>query len=303
MAWPSMNVTDWLDTCETIHMWTQIIGKVRLKREAPVNHWWHVALYVTPSGLTTSAFPVGERMLELAFDFQKHTLNAIMSDGTRGSLALKSQPIAEFYARAMDWLEGLDARTAIVRKPNEVDPAIPFDRDMVHGAYEPPQAERFLQTLVQADRVLKRFRTSFIGKASPVHFFWGSFDLAVTRFSGRTAPLHPGGIPNLPDSVAREAYSHEVSSAGFWPGNRQFPEALFYSYAYPEPDRFKDAAVQPVSGRYDKTLREFVLPYEAVRSSSDPDRHVLDFLESTYSAAADLGAWNRQALERPAFTW
>jgi hypothetical protein len=298
--WPRLPYDAWADVYATLHLWTQIVGKVRLSRTPWINHSWHVPLYVTASGLTTSPVPDGGRTFQIDFDFLDHTLVIATSDGAERVLPLRAQTVADFHGELLGELEGLGIGVSIHGRPNEVEEAIPFAEDRTHAAYEPDAAERFWRTLVQSDRLLQRFRAPFTGKCSPVHFFWGSFDLAVTRFSGRPAPPHPGGIPNLPDWIAREAYSHEVSSAGYWPGGGPHPFPLYYSYAYPEPPGFASADI-PVDGAFYSTeLREFVLPYDAVREAADPDRALLAFLESTYAAAASLGGWDRKALERPA---
>ena len=297
-VWPSLTFADWRDTCATLHLWSQVVGKVRLVQSPWVNHSWHVPLYVTPRGLTTSTMWHGTRAFAITFDFVDHRLIVETSDGGARVLPLRPQTVADFYAAVMAALAELGVPVRIHTTPNEIPDAIPFEQDRVHAAYDPAAAARFWRALVQVARVFGVFRARFIGKCSPVHFFWGSFDLAVTRFSGRAAPPHPGGVPNMPDWVAREAYSHEVSSAGFWPGNVTYPEAVFYSYAYPEPHGFRDAPVQPAAARFDTTLGEFVLPYDAVRTSADPDAALLAFLQSTYEAAAERAAWDRAALER-----
>jgi hypothetical protein len=276
----------------------QIAGKVRLRLEPLVNHWWNVPLYVTARGLTTSMMPYsGGRSFEMTFDFIDSVLRIDGCDGETGHIALAPMSVAAFYAEVMKTLDGLDFHVRINPMPNEIPDAVPFDRDTVHASYDRAAAERFWRVLQQADRLCKEFRCEFVGKASPVHFFWGSFDLAFTRFSGRTAPAHPGGIPNMPDWVTREAYSHEVHSVGFWPGGYGL-DAVFYAYMYPTPDAFADANVQPQSASWNAQLREFVLPYEDVRTSSDPDDAVLQFFRSTYEAGATLANWNRPALER-----
>jgi hypothetical protein len=297
-AWPILPFAEWRDTYATLHMWTQIVGKVRLAQTPWVNHSWSVTLYVTSRGLTTSPIPHGTRTFAIDFDFVDHQLIVESSDGARRTLPLAPRSVAEFYAELMRLLTDLGLPVHIHTKPNEVEPAIPFPRDREHATYVAEHAHRFWRALVQADRVLKAFRTRFIGKNSPVHFFWGSFDLAVTRFSGRPAPPHPGGVPNLPDAIAREAYSHEVSSCGFWPGGDVLPMPVFYAYAYPEPDGFRDAAVAPAGAFYSAELREFLLPYDEVRTAAAPDEVLLAFLQSTYEAAASRGHWDRTALER-----
>jgi hypothetical protein len=295
-VWPELPYRAWQGTAATLQLWTQIAGKIRLALTPWTNHSWHVPLYVTVRGLSTSPIPAEYEMLEIEFDFIKHQLVARMSDGREGPIALEPQSVAEFYQRMMALMAQLGVKVHVNEIPNELPNPIAFSQDQLHRSYDADAAHRFWRILIQADRVLKLFRSGYLGKASPVHFFWGSFDLAVTRFSGRRAPLHPGGVPHLPDAVAREAYSHEVSSAGFWPGNDVFPQAAFYSYAYPEPPGFRDSAV--TSGAYfDKNLGEFILPYDVVRSAADPDAVLLDFLASTYTAAANAGHWDRAALE------
>ena len=295
-TWPSLPFTAWKDTCVTLHMWTQVVGKIRLALAPWTNHSWHVTLYLTARGLTTSPIPYGRRIFEIQFDFIDHHLRIVTADGQLEQIPLESRTVADFYRRVMAVLKDMGIVVHINTTPNEVVDAIPFEKDEIHRAYNPAQANRFWRVLVQADRVLKEFRARFCGKCSPVHFFWGSFDLAVTRFSGRPAPPHPGGIPNLPDAVTREAYSQEVSSIGFWPGNEQMPEAIFYSYAYPEPAGFGAAKVQPDSAAYNSQLKEFVLPYEKMRTASNPDEVLLQFAQSTYDAASTLGKWEREAL-------
>ncbi|HLI98038.1 MAG TPA: DUF5996 family protein [Candidatus Baltobacteraceae bacterium] len=296
--WPALPYAEWKDTLETLHMWLQIIGKIRMRQEPHLNHWWEVALYVTARGLTTTPMPYKDlRTFQIDFDFIDHVLSLQDCDGETTSFALEPMPVAHFYVKVMESLRSIGVDLAIRTEPNEVANAIPFDLDYTHASYDRTYAHRFWRVLLQADRLFKLFRARFIGKVSPVHLFWGAPDLAVTRFSGRRAPPHPGGIPNLPDWVTQDAYSHEVSSAGFWPGGPS-ADACFYSYAYPEPQGFAQAQVRPSSGYYDKQFREFVLPYETVRKSGDPDEELLAFLQSTYDAAADLGKWNRVELER-----
>lgn len=297
--WPALPLDAWRDTYATLHRWLQIVGKVRLTQSPWVNHGWHVTLYVTPRGLTTGAIPHGTRTFSIDFDFISHTLDIRASDGACGGFALHAQPVADFYAQLMAELTRLGLPVRINRLPNEIPDAIPFDEDRTHAAYDTDYAQRFWRVLAQVDRVLKIFRAEFRGKASPVHVFWGALDIAVSRFSGRVAPPHPGGIPNLPDAITREAYSHEVCSCGFWPGDGiGYP--AFYAYIYPEPDGFSAARVAPSRAYYHTALREFVLPYEAVRESAAPDATLLTFLRSTYVAAADAARWDRAALERPA---
>ncbi len=278
-------------------MWTQIVGKIRLALGPWINHSWGVALYVSARGLTTSPMPYHNRVFEIEFDFNRHELDVVTSDGASRVIKLQPRSVAEFYRELMDTLHQLGIEVEIGMIPNEVQEAIPFDRDEKHAAYDPEYANRFWRVLLQVDRIFKEFRARFCGKCSPVHFFWGSFDLAVTRFSGRTAPPHPGGIPHLPDAITREAYSHEVSSLGFWPGNEQVPTALFYSYAYPQPTGFADAQVKPPGASFHAQLREFILPYDDVRRAESPDRAILDFAQSTYDAASTLANWDRAAFE------
>ncbi len=296
--WPALPLEAWGDTCATLHLWTQIVGKIRLARCAGVNHSWHVTLYVTARGLTTLPMPYGDRTFQIDFDFIDHRLTVQSSDGRAGGFALQPQSVATFYGRLMYEMARLDLHVAIHKKPNEVSDPVPFDQDESHATYDRDYANRFWRVLVQADRALKLFRARFIGKCSPVHYFWGAPDLAVTRFSGRRAPQHPGGIPNLPDSVTREAYSHEVSSCGFWPGGGPIPYPAFYAYAYPEPAGFAQSPVAPDAAFYSADLREFILPYDAVRQSESPDDTLLEFLQTTYEAAAALAKWDRAALER-----
>jgi hypothetical protein len=298
-ALPELSYQGWKGTYETLHMWMQIVGKVRLARMPWLNHTWQVTLYPTVSGLTTGRMPYDDEALEIEFDFIAHELNIRTSRGDRGVIQLVPMSVAEFHAALMNALSTLRMPVSIYRRPCEVANPLPFDEDDVHRSYDAECATRCWRILCWSTDVLNRFRSRYYGKASPVHFFWGSFDLAVTRFSGRIAPPHPGGIPNLPDRVTRDAYSHEVSSAGFWPGGEVAAYPLFYSYAYPEPGGFAEAPVEPRSARYDASLREFVLPYDEVRLAEDPERMLLAFLQSTYVAAADLGGWNRVALEVP----
>jgi hypothetical protein len=289
---------EWRDTQATLHRWTQIVGKIRLMQTPWVNHSWHVPLYLTARGLTTSPISYGSRLFSIEFDFVDHQLRIDTTDGRTETLRLAHRAVADFYQELFARLKALGLEISIRTTPNEIPDATPLDQDWKHATYDAEQATRFWHALAQSDRVFKVFRSRFVGKCSPVHFFWGSFDLAVTRFSGRRAPPHPGGVPNLPDWVAREAYSHEVSSCGFWPGGEVMPYPVFYAYAYPEPEGFKSASLRPAGARYDATLREFILPYEEVRRASSPDRTLLEFLQSSYEAAADLGGWDRSALER-----
>ena len=296
--WPVLQYEELRDTQATLHRWAQIVGKIRLAQTPWVNHSWHVPLYLTARGLTTTPIPYGSRTFEIHFDFIDHQLRIQTLEGQTETLRLAPRTVADFYQDLFARLRWLGLETDIRTMPNEIPNATPLDQDREHSAYDPEQARRLWRALAQADRVFKAFRARFIGKCSPVHFFWGSFDLAVTRFSGRRAPPHPGGVPNLPDWVTREAYSHEVSSSGFWPGGDAMPYPVFYAYAYPEPEGFKSAALRPPGARYDPTFGEFVLPYEDVRRSSSPDAMLLEFLQSSYEAAAELGGWDRAALER-----
>ncbi|MDP1585584.1 MAG: DUF5996 family protein [Bradyrhizobium sp.] len=296
--WPALPFDPWRKTAATLQLWTQVVGKIRLVRTPWVNHSWHVALYVSARGLTTGPIPDGDRVFEIEFDFIDHVLWLRTSDGHVRQVMLRPMAVAEFYADVMAALAQLGIAVTINTMPNEIAGAVPFEKDRLNKDYDRDAAQRFWRVLVSTQRVMTHFRTGFLGKVSPVHFFWGSFDLAVTRFSGRGAPRHPGGVPNLPNDVAAEAYSHEVSSAGFWPGSPgpvDYP--AFYSYAYPAPDGFAEAKVKPDAAFFSKLLGEFVLPYEAVRNAPDPDAALMDFLRSTYDAAADLGAWDRAALE------
>jgi hypothetical protein len=295
--WPELPYAPWRKTCETLQLWTQIVGKIRLVRTPWLNHSWHVTLYVTARGLTTSPIPDGARSFQIDFDFIDQALRISTSDGQQRQLPLVAQSVAAFYAAVMTALAELGIDLTIDDQPNELRDPIRFGEDHVHAAYDPEAAHRFWQVLRQTDRVFSQFRTGFLGKSSPVHFFWGSFDLAVTRFSGRSAPRHPGGVPNLPDTVAQEAYSHEVSSAGFWPGGGAIDYPAFYCYAYPEPAGFRAARVKPDAAFFSEALGEFILPYDAVRTAADPDATLLDFLQTTYEAAADAAKWERAALE------
>lgn len=312
--WPALPFSEWKETCATLHMWTQIVGKIRLALTPWTNHSWHVTLYLTARGLTTSPIFFGPRVLQIDFDFVDHVLRMQTGGTTSVSsqkivgrdrahpsnvekiIQLAPKSVATFYREVMDALRELDISVEINTTPNEVDPAIPFERDDKHAAYDSEYANRFWRVLLQSDRVFQEFRSEFCGKCSPVHFFWGAVDLAVTRFSGRRAPQHPGGVPHLPDAIAREAYSHEVSSLGFWPGNEMMPEPIFYSYAYPAPRGFSEAKVQPSSASYNPQLKEFVLRYEDVRTAESPDATLLAFARSTYDAASTLGNWDRAAL-------
>ena len=296
-TWPSLPLEAWQDTYATVHRWMQIIGKIRLVLMPYANHWWHSTLYLTSTGLTTSPIPMGTRMFQIDVDWLDHHMRITTSDGERRSIALTARSVADFYHETMESLRSLGLSVSIWTTPVEMDDRVPFEQDETHAAYDPEYAQRCWRILLQAYRVLMDFRGRFIGKASPVHFFWGSFDLAATRFSGRPAPVHPGA-PNLARFVARDAYSHEVSSCGFWPGAGLGMPA-FYAYAYPEPQGFKDYPVEPEGAYYHPQLREFLLPYEVVRTATSPDAALMAFAQSTYEAAAIRGQWDRSALERP----
>ena len=297
--WPELPLAAWQGTRDTLHLWTQVVGKIRLALTPWLNHSWHVALYVTARGLTTSPIPWRGGSIEIDFDFVDHVLWLRTSKGHFRQVMLKPMSVAEFYEALMIALRELGVDVRITTMPCEIANCIPFEQDTTHAAYDAEFANRFWRILLAASEVFAYFRTGFLGKASPVHFFWGSFDLAVTRFSGRAAPRHPGGVPHLPDAVAQEAYSHEVSSAGFWPGGGGGPvdDAAFYSYAYPTPEGFAAAKVKPADAVWSKELGELLLPYAAMRRASDPDATLMDFLQSSYAAAADLAKWDRAALE------
>jgi hypothetical protein len=297
-AWPDLNWPDWQDTGDTLHRWTQVVGKVRMALSPMVNHWWQVALYVTSRGLTTSPVPYGAGSFDVTFDFIDHVLLIETSNGARERFALKAMSVAAFHSEFFARLRRLGIDVHIWTMPCEIPDAVPFQEDNSHASYDSAAAQRFWHVLLQCHRVFGAFRSRFIGKASPVHFFWGSFDLAVTRFSGRPAPPHPGVAPNLANWVMREAYSHEVSSCGFWPGNGGYGRPAFYSYAYPEPPNFAGARIETTSAFYDPQLKEFLLPYQAVQEAPDPARALMGFLQQTYAAAADGAGWNRAALER-----
>lgn len=296
-SWPDLPYALWRDTLETLHLWTQIVGKIRLSQSPWLNHSWHVALYVTTRGLTTSPIPYNNLNFKIDFDFIEHVLLIEVSDGARRSVGLRPKSVATFYSEVMEALGELGIEIRISDMPNEIVDPIRFGDDSTHASYQPEFAHRFWQVLRNSDRVLNLFRTRFLGKCSPVHFFWGSFDLAVTRFSGKPAPLHPGGVPHLSDAVVREAYSHEVSSAGFWPGGGAIDYPAFYSYAYPAPTGFGTALVRPREAFFSGELGEFILPYDTVRNARNPDQTLLEFLQSTYEAAANIGDWDRSALE------
>jgi len=301
--WPELPFAAWQDTCRTLHLWSQIVGKTRLALAPMENHWWQVTLYLTARGLTTSAMPAGGRTMTVDFDLIEHQLEIRLSDGSGRRLPLRPGTVADFHAEYLAALRGLGVALRIRPVPVEMETAISFPEDRGPAAYEADAAHRWWQLLARADEVLKRFRGRFLGKASPVHFFWGSFDLAATRFSGRPAPPHPGGAPHVPGYVMTEAYSHECSSCGFWPGGGALAEPGFYAYAYPQPPGYPEHRVVPDGARYSSELGEFILPGEALRAATDPDGAVLEFLQSTYEAAADLGRWDRGALDRPRALW
>jgi hypothetical protein len=294
--WPELPWREWAPTISTLHMWTQIVGKVRMGLAPPLNHWWHVPLYVTSRGLTTSVIPFERRMFQVDFDFVDHGLRVSDSSGSSFAMALEPKSVARFYREFMDGLRGLGIAVRILTNPVEVIDPISFESDEEHASYDPQQVELFWHVLLQADRLMKAFQTGFIGKASPVHFFWGSFDLAATRFSGRPAPRHPGGTPNCPDWVMEEAYSREESSVGWWPSSDP-PGPAFYAYTYPEPAGLRSAPVRPPGAYFDTRLRLFMLPYDVVRAAADPDRAAQEFFQATYEAGADLAGWDRSALE------
>jgi Family of unknown function (DUF5996) len=296
--WPDLPLAAWSETCDTLHLWTQIAGKVRLALTPLINHWWNVTYRVTSRGLALRATPYQGRTFDIVFDFVEHRLVIESSDGRVEQFALKPMPVADFYAEIMQQLRRLGIDVHIWTMPCEIESAVPFDRDRTHAQYDPAYAQKFWQAMVQANRVMNEFRARFIGKVSPVHFFWGSFDLAVTRFSGRTAPPPKGVTPNVASWVMAEAYSHEVSSCGFWPGNGGYGRAAFYVYAYPEPAGYGDTRPQAPAAFYDKALGQFILPYDDVRQARDPDTLLLGFFQETYQAAADLARWDRKALER-----
>jgi Family of unknown function (DUF5996) len=297
--WPDLPYEAWRDTCETLILWTQIVGKVRIACAPLINHWWNATFYVTSRGLVAPVMPYRGRTFDIVFDFAEHRLRIATSDGRAEVLPLEPMTVADFYSRFMATLRRLDIDVHIWTMPSEIENAIPFEQDRTHAQYDRTYVERFWQTLVQVNRVLTEFRARFIGKASPVHFFWGGLDLAVTRFSGRTAPPLKGETPNVAKWVMDEAYSHEVSSCGFWPGNGGYGRAAFYVYAYPEPAGYGDARLKTAAALYEKDLGQFILPYDAVRQARDPDALLLGFLQETYEAAAELAKWDRKALERP----
>jgi hypothetical protein len=298
--WPDLPLAAWSDTCDTLQLWTQIVGKVRIALTPLINHWWNATFHVTARGLAAPAMPYRGRTFDVVFDFAQRRLDIETSDGRVETIELKPMAVADFYAAFMASLRRLGIDVQIWTMPSEIENAIPFEKDRTHAQYDPVYVQKFWQAVVQADRVMTEFRARFLGKASPVHFFWGSFDLAVTRFSGRTAPPPQSVTPGVASRVMAEAYSHEVSSCGFWPGNGGYGRAAFYVYAYPEPEGYGDARLKTAGGFYDKNVGQFILPYDAVRAASDPDALLLGFLQETYAAAADLAKWDRKALERGA---
>jgi hypothetical protein len=295
--WPALPLAEWKDTYDTLHRWSQIVGKIKLAFSPPANHWWNSSLHITPHGLTTSAMYYNGQLLQIDFDFISRLLLIVTSNNpATKTIALKPCSVAEFYQETMAALKSIGISITIWTTPVEVADRTPFEQDEKHRSYDPEYVQRFWQILAQANRVFSVFRSRFIGKVSPVHFFWGAFDLAVTRFSGRTAPLHPGS-PNVARSVMAEAYSHEVSSCGFWPGGGPINEPVFYAYSYPEPQGFNEYPIQPKEAFYHTEMKEFLLPYNVVRSANSPDEVLLAFLQSTYEAAATCAKWDRNALE------
>jgi uncharacterized protein DUF5996 len=297
--WPDLPFAAWNETCDTLQLWTQIAGKVRIALTPLINHWWNATFYVTARGLAAPAMPFAGGMVDITFDFASHRLVIETSDGGTEAFALKPMPVCDFYSEFMARLHRLGADVQIRTLPCEIPGAVPFDKDRTHAQYDPVYVQKFWHALVRIDRVMNVFRARFLGKASPVHFFWGSFDLVVTRFSGRTAPPPKGHTPYVADWIMAEAYSHECSSCGFWPGNVGYGSAAFYVYAYPEPAGYGDAHLRTAEASYNKDLGQFILPYDAVRQACDPDALLLGFLQETYEAAANLAQWNRNALERP----
>lgn len=302
-VWPSLSFADWKDTYDTLHMWTQVVGKVALAQAPMINHWWETSLLVTARGMATPPLAHGRRVFQISFDFIDHELRVDVSDGSRRDIKLRPVSVADFYAEAMEALTSLGLGVKVWSVPVEAERPIPFGQDRQHASYDPEYARRFWQIILQSDRVFREFRSRFIGKVSPVQFFWGSFDLAVTRFSGRPAPAYSGGAFNVARRVMEEAYSHEVSSLGFWPGGGAVPYPVFYSYAAPAPADFAEAHVLPTSAFYSKELGEFILPYDYVRTAANPDEMILEFAQTTYEAAADLGSWDRKGLERSPRPW
>ncbi|MBT8195869.1 MAG: hypothetical protein HKO56_08355 [Bacteroidia bacterium] len=296
-SWPKLDYNKYKDTAALVHLWTQIVGKIRLRKMPWLNHSWHVSLYVTPTGFTTGSIPYKNGMFEIEFNFIYHLLSIRTSEGKNAKMPLESAPISSFYKQINGHLKSLGIDVTIHAAPNEVDPSIPFAEDHAPRIYDSKEMQNLWQAFISVHNVFVKFRSKFIGKCSPVHLFWGAFDLAVTRFTGKTAPEHPGGMPNMPLRVMQEAYSHEVSSAGFWPGSEQSPQPVFYSYSYPTPADFGKQIVQPSEAFYSEEMGEFFLPYDAVASSNNPNETLMSFLQSTYEAAANTGNWDRKALE------
>jgi len=296
-AWPVLSFNDWKDTLATVHLWTQIVGKIRLRKMPWLNHSWHVTLYVTPDGLTTGSMPYQHGIFQIEFDFMHHQLIINTSNGQQETVSLRPRSVADFYRELFAQLAIMEVDVSIYTTPSEIADAIPFDKDETHQSYDALQMEAFWQAMIKVHLVFTRFRTRFTGKCSPVHFFWGAFDLAVTRFSGHNAPDHPGEAPNMPAAVMKEAYSKEVSSCGFWPGSEQYPHACFYAYCYPTPADFATQPVQPSAAFYSQEMGEFLLNYEDVQQAAQPEEALMDFLQTTYEAAANTGHWDRKALE------
>lgn len=295
--WPALSYDKGKDTYATVHMWTQIVGKIKLAVTPWINHSWHITQHLTPTGLSTLDMPYKNKNFKIDFDFINHKLKVITSEGELRDFDLEGNSVADFYRKIFEVLKDLEIDVKIYSTPVEMENPIPFEKDTVNATYDKTQAQALHQALLKAQNGLTHMRCDFTGKCSPVHFFWGSFDLAVSRFSGRRAPRHPGGIPHLADWVAEEAYSHEVASFGFWPGSEALPEAAFYAYLYPEPEGYKSAEVKPKEAYYHETLREYILPYRVAQESSNPEQVLSDFLNSTYEAAATLAKWDREALE------
>lgn len=300
-GWPSLKYQDWKDTCGTLHLWIQIVGKLRFCKTPWINHSWHSTLFVSSRGITTTAIPDGERNFTVEFDFINHQLIFMTSDGDGASFALQNESVSAFFERFQNCLNKLKIKAHFSPRPNETVDDTPFILDSTHCTYVKEHAHQYFQVIVRINNIMNFFRSSFIGKSSPVHLFWGGFDLAVTRFSGRNAPEHPAGYPHIPDLVVKEAYSQEVSSCGFWPGNEMFPHAAFYAYAYPEPPGYNKALIEPFEAYYNEILKEFILPYDVVAASNDPEKIMMSFFESTYRAAADLGNWDKSVLEENQF--
>ena len=295
--WPEISFNEWKDTLATLQLYTQIVGKIRLKSLPWLNHSWHVTLYISSVGLTTGSMPYSNGIFEIEFNFIQHLLSIKTSSGINEEIKLYARSVADFYNELFLKLKQADIEIEIYAVPNEIEPAMPFEKDNTHKTYNKEQVKKYWHALIQVHKIFTKFRTGFYGKSSPVHFFWGGFDLAVTRFSGRKAPLHSGGAPNMPVKVMQEAYSHEVSSCGFWPGSEAFPHAAFYSYCYPTPATFSEQPVEPSEAFYSKEMGEFFLLYDVVRTTANPEETLMKFLITTYEAAANTGNWNRAALE------